>query len=262
VTIRDAPGSYTVTAKFAGDAAYKKSEASTSFTVHEAGPPLFGRCLKVTKGFFKNSSCTAKLGTETGKFEWSPGPGAKTGFSVLIKEKTTVKIETTGKHSLICTGASGNGNVTGEKTMTLDLTLTGCADGGEKCTNTGTEGEVRFDQLTGTLGWLNKSLKKVDAVLVGSEFTFAYYECPKKVVLVGSTGILMSVSVDRDSIKAGTDKMSESKGKQTPNHLEGEEPRLFEELRRTTEGEVVEEAGMAATLTQTDEEAYEVNAVT
>jgi len=260
VTIKDARGSYTVSAKFAGDPAYVGKEASTTFAVR-AAPPVFGRCLKVTKGSFKNSSCTDKLGTETGKYEWSPGPGPKTGLSVLIKEKTTVKIETTGKHSLICTGASGTGNITGEKTMTLNLTLTGCSDGGEKCSSTGTEGEVRLLGLQGTLGWLSKSLKKVDAVLAGSEFAFAFYECPKKFVVMESSGILMSVSVDKDSINAGTDKMSESKGKQTPNHLEGEEPRLFEEFRATTEGERFEQAGMAATLTQKDEEAYEVNAI-
>jgi hypothetical protein len=55
-----------------------------------------------------------------------------------------IKLETTGKHALICTGESGSGSVTGPKTVTMGLTLTGCSDGGESCRNTAVEGTVKF----------------------------------------------------------------------------------------------------------------------
>ena len=254
-------GSYALLATFQGDAATRSSGVEATFDVGTP-PPLFGKCLKVTNGFFKNSGCTDQLATATGKYEWAPGTRLKNGLSVAIKPLTTVKIETTGKHSLTCTGASGSGAITGEKTMGLDLTLTGCSDGTGKCWNTATEGEVRFPELKGTLGWLNKSLKKVDVALVGSQFAFTYYVCGggAELVELSSTGILMSVSVDKSS--TGTDKMSESKGKQSPNQLEGEEPRKFQETRQSAlEGSIEEEAGMAASLNQKDEEAGEVNAV-
>jgi hypothetical protein len=96
-------------------------------------------------------------------------------------------------------------------------------------------------------------------VLARSEPFLAEVKCGAGGIYLESTGILMSVTVDKNSTIAGTDKMSESKGKQSPNHLEGEAPRQFEEFYWEV-GER-EEAGMAASLVQKDEAAAEVNAV-
>jgi hypothetical protein len=79
-------------------------------------------------------------------------------------------------------------------------------------------------------------------------------------VLLGATGILMPVTVNKFSTKA-TDKFTQSKGKQVPNALEGEAPVAFEEDRiiKSPPSETIEGAGLSATLLQTYEEHYEIN---
>jgi kumamolisin len=273
VVIKDAAGKYTLKAQFAPDAAYLEASTSTTFTVEDTTPPVFGRCLKtaVPNGNFKNSACTEKLATPTGKFEWSPGPGPKTGFTLAIKPLTTIKLESPGKKSLLCTGASGHGHITGTKTVNFELiAFTGCSDGGEKCTSTGVEGEVVFSgfsgSLTGSLGWSNKALKKLDLDLTGSSgFVFSAYRCPNipspnKEVLLGTTGILLPVTINKFSTKA-TDKWSQSKGKQVPSALEGGPTLAFEwdRINISPFTETIESVGLAATLLQTYEEGYEIN---
>ena len=223
-------------------------------------PPVFGRCLKTAgKGMFKNAACTEKLTTGTGNYEWSPGPGPKTAFSLALKPKTSIKLETAGKHALLCTGASGAGKITGLKTVSMEVVFTGCAEGSEKCSNTGTEGDVGLS-LAGTLAWQNKALNKLDLKLAASSFVFAAYECPNKVVLLGTNGILLPVAVNKSSAKA-TDSWAESKGKQVPDQLEGESALAFEEDRivPSPRSETVEGCGLHAALTQTYEEPYEIN---
>jgi kumamolisin len=270
VTINDAPGGYTLTAKASATAAYLESSTSSGFTVTApTEPPIFGRCLKasgekvggktVYHGEFTTATCTTKSAERTGKFEWDPGAGSNPFYSLAIKPKTTIKIETPGKHSLVCTGATGEGEVTGLQTVEIALILTGCSDEDEKCGNIG-EGEVEIPLLFGKLGWQNRALKKVDLQLNGSEFVFSDYECPKKGVLLGTTGILLPVTVNKFTNKY-TDKFTESKGKQVPDALEGGPTLFFEEDRINFEPrtETIEDAGLSATLTQTNEEKLEIN---
>ncbi len=246
----------------------QSTSKTVSYTV--VTPPVFGRCLKASgKGLFKNSSCTDKLASATGAYEWFPGPGLKTGFSLALKAGGTLKLESTGKKSLICTGAGGHGNVSGLKTVNIEeLTFTGCSDGGEKCTNTGVEGEVvftYFSDLTGSLGWSNKASKKLDLKLTPSEFLISGYVCPNlstraKEVLIGASGILLPVKVNKLSTKA-TDKFSERKGTQVPSALEGEAPLAFEweRINVSPRTETIENVGLKATVLQTYEEGYEIN---
>ena len=270
VTINDASGGYTLTAKASATAAYLESSTSSGFTVTApTEPPIFGRCLKasgekvggktVYHGEFTTATCTTKSAERTGKFEWDPGAGSNPFYSLAIKPKTTIKIETPGKHSLVCTGATGEGEVTGLQTVEIALILTSCSDEGEKCGNIG-EGEVEIFPLFGKLGWQNRALKKVDLQLNGSEFVFSDYECPKKGVLLGTTGILLPVTVNKFTNKY-TDKFTESKGKQVPNALEGGPTLFFEEDRINFEPrtETIEDAGLSASLTQINEEKLEIN---
>jgi hypothetical protein len=81
---------------------------------------------------------------------------------------------------------------------------------------------------------------------------------PDKEVLLDTNGILLPVAVNKFSTKA-TEKWSESKGKQVPSALEGEEPLTFEWDRISPTGETIENIGLKATVLQTYEEGYEIN---
>ncbi len=256
---------FTVTARSTDGQSTSKT---ISYTV--VAPPVFGRCLKVAgTGLFKNATCTKKLASATGAYEWVPGPGPKPGFSLALKSGSKLKLESAAKKSLVCTGASGHGSVTGLNTVNFEeLTFTGCSDGGEKCTNTGLEGEVMFtyySNLTGSLGWSNKASKKLDLKLAPSSFLLSAYACPSlepraKEVYIGASGILLAVALNKLSTNA-TDKFAEKKGKQVPDALEGEEPLAFEweRINESPRTETIEGVGLKATMLQTYEEGYEIN---
>src|SRR5262249_30624415 len=97
-----------------------------------ANPPGYGPCLKVTTGprQYATGTCTT-FGTK-GNYEWyaafaSSKPLAKAHFTTLLKEKTEVKLQTTGGQLIACKGQSGGGDYTGNKTIgNVHVTFTGC----------------------------------------------------------------------------------------------------------------------------------------
>jgi hypothetical protein len=270
VQIDDLPGNYTVTANVTAGAGYLGASTSVGFTVLET--PVYGRCLKapstkverksIYHGNFTSASCTARSTTKEGKFEWHAGLGPKTSFTLASKPAATIKLESTGGHVLLCSGAVGNGKLTGLTTATMNITLTGCSEGGEKCSSgsAGTEGEIQLNTLFATLAWQNRSLKKVDLKLAGSGVEFGSYECPTRGVVLAATGILLPVTVNKFSTKA-TDKLAQRKGQQMPSSIESEGPFSFGELRIEGSMKTFEGAGLGAVLLQTYEEGYEINTV-
>ncbi len=282
VQIGDAPGSYTATAKTTSGSGYVETSTSAAFTVLTV--PVFGRCVKVASakvagktvysGRFTSSKCTEKSATQTGKYEWLAGPGPNSSFTVAMKPSgsaTPIKLETTDKHVLVCKGASGTGKVTGLKTATIGITLTGCTDGGQSCTSFGEPGVVSLGTYNGELAWLSKSLNKVALRLWSpSLYWYAGYECETFYAILGSappvaSGILLPVTADKASAKA-TLKFAQSKGKQVPSALEGGPTEAFEEERNTVVSEeevttTTTSVGLSLTLEQTYEEGYEVNAL-
>jgi FG-GAP repeat len=241
--------------------------ADRRFTTEEA--PEFGRCVKVapvkegTKlvyhGGFTATTCLLKSETKTGKYEWFPGV-VKAGFTIALKEGA-VTFETLKKVKTTCKTESGSGEFsTGQEVSNVVLRLTGCESGGAKCTTTGLlEGELETKKLEGKLGWEVKSTKKaaLDLFPVGETGPFLEYTCSGGLPLTLVGSILTPVSVDKMATTSIL-KYKQASGKQKPEKFEGGAKDV---LSATTNGEFFEQLGETATLTQTDEEAIEINAV-
>jgi hypothetical protein len=171
---------------------------------------------------------------------------------------TGVVLETVRKANLTCTGATGNGEYTGPKSIgNVTVVLTGCISSGLECNTEGAnEGEVRIAGLEGELGWENQALRKVaeDLFPAGKPESIEQVSC-------GGVPVAMRGSV-LSSIKAGsmlslaTVKYVQKAGKQKPEKLEGE-PR--DVLEMSIAAGPFEQAGETANLTRTNEEKIEAN---
>ena len=231
--------------------------ATATVTYDVVAPPVFGRCLKqpkASRGKFANAVCTEPSAGETGRYEWLPGPGPKPGFSLSGEGSPAFALETTGRRSLTCTGATGSGTITGLRTAAITLQFSGCRDGGEECSNTATAGQVEL-RLTGTLAPSGEAGAVYLKLIPSSSF---HYQCAGGTsAALETTGILMRVRVDT-RLTAVTEFLRTRKGRQVPESLGGE-PMLSQEIR--TEGGREERvgAGLRATLVQSFEEPDEIN---
>jgi hypothetical protein len=254
---------YRLIATNAGGTSYGADRKFTTL-----GAPDFGRCVKVvgelegTKtvyhGAFKAAACLAASPTKAGKYEWEPGV-AKTGFTT--RKEGVVTLETPEKRKVTCSTESSGGEIVGTKEVAnVVITLTGCESNGQKCTTAGlSEGVLQSKVLEGALGWEAKATKKValDLYPVGETGVFLEYRCIGGVPITVTGSILVPVKADKMAITS-TLTYKASKGRQKPEHLEGEPPDV---LTASLNGEASEQIGLTATLTQTNEEALEINAV-
>ncbi len=127
--------------------------------------PEVGRCVKVEgtvvgkktvySGGYGGPNCVAVNATHKGKYEWESGPGSKPKFSASTG---SVKLETISKKLVIaCSAGTLAGEVTGAKTLTASVLLSGCVTEesdlacqsnplkeGQMETTTAVEGEVGF----------------------------------------------------------------------------------------------------------------------
>ena len=129
--------------------------------------PEVGRCVKVgTGGKYKYKSCVVPSAKGNGAYEWLPGPGAKSKFTVAIGE---VELETVGKAKVSCGFSELTGEWTGGKTASVNLRFQGCLITGtaKSCqsqpnqpaqitTSTFFEGEEIPTPIEGELGYIKK----------------------------------------------------------------------------------------------------------
>jgi len=231
--------------------------------------PEYGRCVKVTPvkegtklvshGGFTAATCLLKSETKTGKYEWLPGV-LKTGFTSAIKEGV-VTFETVKKVKTTCKTENGSGEYGGTQEVgDVVLKLTGCESAGQKCTTTGlAEGELETKKLEGKLGWEVKATKKaaLDLFAVGKTGPLLEYTCTEGVPLTVEGSILAPVVADKMAATS-TLKYKATFGKQKPEQFEGGPKDV---LSSTPNGETFEQLGETVTLTETNEEAIEINAV-
>lgn len=83
------------------------------------------------------------------------------------------------------------------------------------------------------------------------------YRCVGGAPITVTGSILVPVEVDRMTVTSAL-KYKAEKGIQKPEHLEGEPNHV---LTASLNGETSEQLGVTATVTQVDEEAVEINAV-
>jgi hypothetical protein len=233
-------------------------------------PPELGRCVKLAKGVhggFASSSCTTAATTKAFSYEWEPGPGPKPHFTAVIKPLTTAVLETTKKHTIVCTGAHASGEYTGRRTLGgVTITLTGCESSGSKCQSSGAaEGEAVTSTLEGQLGVEKKSTEgplknkaAVDLAPVEPAGPVTEMTCGSTAVVVRGSVLGGPLAVNKMAL-TDTLKFTEGAGKQKPEAFEGLPP----DVLHITFGEAApEQVGLKLQLTRTNEELIELNTVT
>ena len=85
---------------------------ATTAASASAEAPEFGRCVKMAGGLYGNSHCTGPTGG--GRYEWEPGPGARTGFTV---HASTLQLTLQGNERQGCKPVNATGEITGPKTV-------------------------------------------------------------------------------------------------------------------------------------------------
>ncbi len=235
--------------------------------------PDLGRCVKVEPnlegkqpiyhGAYTNSKCTEENGSKMGKFEWTPGPGAKPKFTGSGKALT---LETVGKGSLTCSASTSEGEYTGSKTQKLTLTLTGCqlgpkGKGGACQSASASSGEIRTASLEGQLEFIKENEEPATPE-VGSDLkpssgtNIATFECGGKAVSVGGSVIVPVTALDTMASSFKYKALS-SGGIQTPEEFEGGP----KDVLSFNSGSGAEQAGLKTTETVTNEEPLEIKAV-
>jgi hypothetical protein len=219
--------------------------------------PEFGRCLALKGGAFSTGAC-ATAGSKSA-YEWEPQL-LQSGFSVSGK---AASIETVGHRSISCATVGGQGSYTGPRESSWQLTFGGCELSSQKCTSAGAAGgEVRSAGLSGTLVWEQRSSKRVALLLSSQQSGGALLamQCGSSAVEVQGSVVVPVKS--GSMLSSQTLKSSASKGIQEPSEYEtatGQTVPAYLEASATSGG--FERAALKLTLTQSDEEAVEINPV-
>lgn len=255
-----------------GSSVYATAGATINQFSRGAIPPSqefeFGRCLKVTAGtgVYGNAGCTTKGGKKG--YEWDPAfggssPLAKKHFTSAIKEKTTVTLETVSKTKLTCADQTGSGEYTGNKTISVSLTFTGCEGLAAKCSTSGAaEGEIRMTKLEGTLGVITtsktgpaKNKMGLDLKPTGSS-PFVEFTCGKKTAKIRGS-VIAPIAADKMATTTQLKYVSKA-GVQKPTHFEGA---ANDQLEASVAESAYELIGLTLATVQTNEEKVEINSV-
>jgi hypothetical protein len=224
--------------------------------------PEIGRCVKVAPGTgaYTLASCTggAKGG---GEFEWQPG---------LVKPKFLGKggvtvLETIAGLKIECKKWVDDGEYGFPDDIFVNVHLMGCQDLAIpfECHNAAPE-EIVLMKLQIETDFIHNHLNKEGkpVVSVGAPFPFEEptrsFECGpnKNQFTLSGTAIAPVTPIDKMT-KTLTLKLAQKSGKQNPNKFEGG-GLLTPELQQTFPPMPKEQAGLAATDTNTNEEPLEV----
>ncbi len=223
-----------------------------------AAAPEIGRCLKVSPaktGKFSNSGCTKEKAG--GNYEWAPG-------AVKNKFKTTGglgKLETLNGTTVTCKTQESGGEYNSPKTVTgVVVKFTHCESAGFTCGTEGAkEGEIITNPLEGRLG-IEKKGKKIGFDLFPTAADgglYVTFNCTVALHITVGGSVIVPVKTNK-MLNTLTLKYTANKGKQKPEHFEGEPTDV---LISEINGKKPEQSGINITSTQTGEEALEANAV-
>jgi hypothetical protein len=230
--------------------------------------PEFGRCEKaagekvgrttVYHGLYLDAGCTYEFPQREGRYEWVAGAASK-GFSGAGK---TVTLETFGKKKITCLESSESGEITGLKTATMAVSLTGCTHNKEPCQSAGAgSGEISIPSLSGELGFLeDRSTSEGTKVKVGLDLThepsIVSATCGSEAVTVTGSVIAPLSSIDK-MVAANVVAPKQKAGVQLPESFE-EEPK---DVLSATFGSGAEQAGLQTSFKLTTEEKLEIKAL-
>jgi hypothetical protein len=238
-----------------------------------ASAPEVGRCVAAEKnakkeynGVYSDAGCTKEVPVaerpKKGKYNWLPGfSNGKFTSTGGVGVLTTVS-----GSSVECSKESSHGEFTqggnNKEENGVVVHFTGCKSLGQPCTTPGAPtGELVTNELTGAIGWENKSRKKTDLELfpaksVGSGL-FIEFSCLGLVVKVRGH-VLVPIKNDKMT-KTETLKFVAAKGKQKPEKWEESAEKQI--LEASFKGGPFEQAGQQITSTIEGEEKLELNAV-
>jgi len=229
-----------------------------------AEAPDFGRCVKVAKGtgVYATGNCTTTEGAYK-NYEWTPGPGPKPGFVLALKPETVLTFETS-QHipqRLNCFGATGTGEITGPRTISATITLTGCETAIE-CHSAGQpEKVIVLEGITGELGRVKAGetpLKDQIGLTLADQPSFGCANFGVSIAMSGSAIGTTSPTHSMATSRKWTLKRRMGKGLQVPERFEGGIPEGF---TWSINGNSPEKVGLAAAFTLTSEEKIEINTV-
>ncbi len=239
-----------------------ETTAADQFTYTEA--PEFGRCTG-GGGNYSDKGCEIE-GELKFRYEWHPGfggarPLVKRGFTL---SSAKITFESVGKRKVTCSGGYGSGEFSAAKaTRVASLVLTGCSGTGLGACHSpaASEGEVRFEPLTGQLGYTTNKAAIYDAGLQlspASGETLAAFTCGTHEVTL--SGAFVGLYGKEDvTTTAMTLKAAEKKGVQEQHELK---ERPAASLALKIDAGAAEQAGIKAKLAQTNEEGVEINTET
>ena len=235
-----------------------------------ASAPEYGRCLKAEKvgkeykGKFSASKCTIEVPVaeraKKGKYEWFPG-SAKSGQTSIGGKAVLEEVE---KYAVECTSESSTGGkyVGTKEGSNLIVKFKGCESGPFTCTSAGHEkGELETKPLGGKLVWENEKTKKVAIELFPEKGeTFIEFNCEGKLSVSVKGAILVPVKTDTMA-STFTLKFKAKHGFQVPDFYEEGGVKVKAALFSDFGEKGYEQAGQNETVTVTNEEPLEINAV-
>lgn len=227
-----------------------------------AEAPEYGRCVKTTGGKFKNAKCTVASVPGEEKYEWFPGV-VKNKFTTNLKVGTLVTFETAGGSKLTCTGATGEGEITGAKSTTGSYVFSGCETAKLKCESEGGgTGTLIGNTLDGLLGIefeaANPANNRIAEDLFPAESGgfFVEFECSG--LRVVARGSVLNPTTENTMTETTTLKWSAAKGKQIPEKFVGGPTAVCEV---SLNGGAFQQCGGTLTMVLTLEEKIEINTV-
>jgi len=244
--------------------------------------PEVGRCIKLAGGKYKAGTCKTLAKTaEEKKWEWYPAfvggvvnetpSKPKLKYSSKSKEGALIKLETLSGETVLATGQTSLGEVTGEQTnVATKIIFTGVNAFESLCTSTkpkGTNpGEVLVNDLSGKIGIEKNGLEgnhekdKAANLFVPKIGTiFTEFECAGIPIVVRHE-VMNPVTSNAMKLTA-TVKFAATKGKQKPEKFVTDVAGTKRVLESNKLGGAFEQAGQTLTTIQTNEEKLEVSTV-
>ncbi len=242
----------TVTTPYAGTSA----DVPNGRFGYESGAPEYGSCQSAPAlvAEFTDRDCRVfTFAGGKGKYRWDPG-AVSNRFTAASNGSVT--LEGTSKRKVTCTRAAIAGTISSTGVSGETIRFFGCTSVGEPCTGSGlATGEITTSTLQGRLAWESKARNEVVLALTPVAQPFMQYTCGAGAATTVTGSILEPVKAAKMETTSKV-KLKASKGKQTPESLEGGERHV---LSSSTGGGPAEQTGLTLTATQTNEEALEVN---
>ena len=218
-----------------------------------AGLPAFFHCVKQSGGKFESGCEKEKAGGGYEKVEASSASFTASGGAVTLRGEVLL---------FTCKASTVEGQITGAKTVgKVVVKLTGCLEPGfdSECETGGKPGEIQLNELTGELGYTNKSTKAVGLDLEpASGELLVTFQCPGDLSNVKLKGAIIGRIVQTNKI--ATTEVLQYKASGSKQEFTRFEGGATDALEISANGSSFEKAAEAAEYKITYSEGIEVRA--